>query len=65
MMQLKELSDWSKLMASLSSGTVLKGAKSSQLRHFVILDIENQGTQEVKLIEVGADRIDKVLSVLN
>jgi hypothetical protein len=65
MMQLKELPDWSKIMASLSSGAVLKGAKSSQLRHFVILDFENQGIQEMKLVEVGGERIDKVLSVLN
>jgi len=65
MMQLKELSDWPKIMASLSSSAVLKGAKSSQLRHFVILDFENQGIQEIKLVEVGAERIDKVLAVLN
>jgi hypothetical protein len=65
MMRLKELPDWPKSMASLTSDAVLKSAKPSQLRHFVILDFEKQGIQEIKLVEVGAHSIDKVLAVLN
>lgn len=64
-MQLKELSDWSRVMVSLPSSAVLKSAKSSQLGHFVILDFESQGVLDVKLLEVGADRIDRILAVLN
>lgn len=64
-MQLKELPDWSRVMASLTSSAVLKSAKPSQLRHFVILVFGNQGAADLQLLEVGADRIDRILTVLN
>lgn len=64
-MQLIELPDWSRVMASLSSSALLKSAKPSQLRHFVIVDFENEGVSDLKLLEVGADRIDRILAVLN
>jgi hypothetical protein len=64
-MQLKELPDWSSVRVSLASSAMLKSAKSSQLGHFVILDFESQGVPDVKLLEVGADRIDRILAVLN
>jgi hypothetical protein len=64
-MQLKELPDWSRVMTSLMSNAVLKSAKPSQLRHFVILVFESQGAADLQLLEVGADRIDRILAVLN
>ncbi|MGH7826717.1 MAG: hypothetical protein ACREQ7_16285 [Candidatus Binatia bacterium] len=62
-MLLKELPDWSRIL-DLSGRSVLRSAKSSQLGHFAILEIEFEGVHAYKLLEVGLHRIDKVLSLL-
>jgi hypothetical protein len=60
----RRLPDWSRTM-DLSERSMLTSAKSCQLRHFEILEIEFEGVHAYKLLEVGSDRIDKVLSVLD
>ena len=62
-MLVKELPDWSKVLGLLGR-SVLSNASPSQLGHFVILDVEHQGVHVYRLLEVGASRVDKVLSVL-
>ena len=66
-MQLKYLPDWSNRFGSLelSDPSVLKSAESSALGHFAKLVIESKGVQYFTLLEVGSDKIKKVLSVLN
>ena len=66
-MQFKDLPDWSKRFGSMeqSDRIVLKSAESSSLGHFAILIIESDGVQSVTLLEVGAEKIKKVLTVLN
>lgn len=66
-MQLKDLPDWSNRFGSLepSDRSVLRSAESSALGHFAKLVIESKGVQHFTLLEVGANKIKKVLSVLN
>ena len=62
-MRLKELPDWSNVLGQWGQG-FLRNANSSELGHFVILDVELQGVHVFKLLEVGSDRVERVLSVL-
>jgi len=66
-MLLKDLPDWSNRFGSLepSDRSVLKSAESSTLGHFAKLVIESKGVQHFTLLEVGSNKIKKVLSVLN
>jgi hypothetical protein len=66
-MQLKDLPDWSNRFGSLerSDRSVLRSAESSALGHFAKLVIESKGVQHFLLLEVGSDKIKKVLSLLN
>ena len=66
-MQLKDLPDWSNRfgLLELPDPRVLKSAESSALGHFAKLVIESNGVQNFTLLEVGSNKIKKVLSVLN
>jgi hypothetical protein len=63
-MLLKEIPDWSKL-SDISESSVLKSARSSQLGLFAVLEFESEGVREFRVIEVGSDKSEKVLSLLN
>ena len=64
-MRLGELPDWSNLteLSGLELYT-LRDAKLSRLRHFIILEMEYQGSHQSRMLKVEAYRIEKVLSVL-
>ena len=66
-MQLKDLPDWSNRFGSfdLSDRTVLRSAEASALGHFAKIVIESKGIEHFTLLEVGAGKSKKVLSVLN
>jgi hypothetical protein len=66
-MQLKDLPDWSNRFGPLevSDRRVLKSAEASALGHFAMLVIKSKGVEYFTLLEVGSDKIKKVLSVLN
>ena len=66
-MQLKDLPDWSNRFGSFEPSVriVLRSAEASALGHFAKLVIESEGVETFTLLEVGAGKIKKVLSVLN
>lgn len=63
-MRLKDLPDWSRISEPQSIEGVLRGARPSQLGHFVFLDVEYQGADSLVLIMVGPHFIKRVLLVL-
>jgi hypothetical protein len=63
-MRLKDLSDWSRISQPQSIEGILRGARPSQLGHFLILDVEYLGTDSLVLIMVGSHFIKRVLLVL-
>ena len=63
-MRLEELAHWFTVLGSMEGG-VLKSANTFQLGDVVILDIELDGSHQLKLLEVDRSRINKVLALLN
>jgi hypothetical protein len=60
-MLLRQLSDWPR---AVEARGVLRSAKRSPLGHFIMLEIENDGGRQVKLLEVPSEIFEKVLAVL-
>ncbi|HEY3305067.1 MAG TPA: hypothetical protein VGL70_16195 [Candidatus Binatia bacterium] len=63
-MRLHQIPDWTRVAESLGRGSVLKNAKSSTLRHFIILEVEDQGSSQLRLLEVGPDMFERILAAL-
>ncbi|MGH7766729.1 MAG: hypothetical protein ACREQP_04690 [Candidatus Binatia bacterium] len=63
-MRLHQIPDWSRVAESLSRGSVLKNAKRSTLGHFIILEVEDQGSSHLRLLEVEPDMLEKILAPL-
>jgi len=64
-MQLKQLADWPRAVDSLSHASVLKSAKRSALGYFIILEVETEGSSQLKLLEINTGIMDKIIAVLN
>jgi hypothetical protein len=64
LMRLHQIPDWTRVAESLGRGSVLKNAKRSTLGHFIILEVEEQGTSQLKLLEVGPEIFEKILAAL-
>jgi hypothetical protein len=63
-MRVYQIPDWTRVAESLSPGSVLKNARRSTLGHFIILDFEDRGSSQLKLLEIGPELLDKILDVL-
>jgi len=63
-MRLHQIPDWTRVAETLSRGSVLKSVRPSALGHFIILEFEDRGSRQLKLLEAGPDRFDEVLAAL-